>query len=202
MIRSAAAALALSLLLVAPARADDALHGYWMDSHGEVILEIGSCGGTMCGKVAWLRLPLGPDGKLITDYRNPDPALRERPVCGLEVVSGFAKQPDGTWKDGTVYVSDYGTSFSGYAEQVSATEMKVTGYVLIPLLGQSEVWTKVPHEVIPCWEANGESLPLEEMKARAKGKPQGAKAPQEKTSTPVLKGPVMPSSSGAAGAER
>jgi hypothetical protein len=100
--------------------------------------------------VAWLRLPYGPDGLPILDYRNPDPNLRNRPVCGLEVVSGFERQEDGTYGNGTVYVSDLGSSYSGYAEVLSPTQVKVTGYVFLPLFGLSEVWTRVAGPPHPC----------------------------------------------------
>jgi uncharacterized protein (DUF2147 family) len=123
--------------------ARESLDGFWQDSDGEVILEIRPCGSAWCGKVAWLKQPLGPDGLALRDYRNPDPALRKRPVCGLQVVTDFKKQADGTWGDGTVYVSDEGMSFSGYAEALSPTQIKVTGYVGLAIFGASEVWTKV-----------------------------------------------------------
>jgi uncharacterized protein (DUF2147 family) len=125
------------------AHADETLDGFWMDSHGEVILEVGQCGQARCARVAWLRLPNGPDGKPILDYRNPDEQLRNRPVCGLEVITGFKKQPDGTWGDGTVYVSDLGSSFSGYAEVLNLNQVNVRGYVFLPIFGQSEIWSRV-----------------------------------------------------------
>jgi uncharacterized protein (DUF2147 family) len=129
--------------VAAELRAEPGLDGYWMDSHGEVILEVGSCAIGKCARVAWLRLPNGPDGKPLLDYRNSDPALQKRPVCGLEVISGFTKQPDGTWGGGTVYVSDLGQSFSGYAEILSPTQVNVRGYILLPIFGESEVWSRV-----------------------------------------------------------
>jgi uncharacterized protein (DUF2147 family) len=135
--------MALAALGTPAAQADAFLDGFWMDSHGEVILEIGKCGDARCGRVAWLRLPNGPDGKPILDYRNPDDKLKTRPVCGLEVITDFRKQPDGTWGGGSVYVSDLGSAFSGYAEILNPTQVNVRGYVLIPLFGQSEVWSKV-----------------------------------------------------------
>lgn len=140
------ALVAGALLVPAMARASEQLDGFWKDSDGEVILEVGPCkgvAGARCARVAWLRLPNGPDGKALTDYRNPDPTLRNRPVCGLEVVSGFKKQSDGTWGDGTVYVSDLGSSFSGYATVLGPSKVEVRGYVLLPLFGQSEVWSRV-----------------------------------------------------------
>ena len=103
-----------------------------MDSHGEVILQFGPCGKDRCGRVAWLKKPHGPDRGPLRDFRNSDPKLQNRFVCGLVVVTGFKKQPDGTWADGNVYVPDHGMSFSGYAEVLDRNKVKVTGYMLLP----------------------------------------------------------------------
>lgn len=150
-LRLAAPVLALAAF-AAGARAAESLDGYWMDSHGEVILQIGRCGNARCGKVAWLKKPRGPDLGPLRDFRNSDPNLKSRFVCGLTVVSGFKKQKDGTWGDGTVYVPDHGMSFSGYAEVLDANHVKVSGYVLLPLFGSSEVWTRVNRRPPSCQE--------------------------------------------------
>ena len=130
--------------------AAEQLDGFWMDSDGEVIIELSQCGENRCGKVAWLKQPFGGDGLPLLDYRNSDPALKSRPVCGLEVVTGFKKQSDTVWGGGTVYVSDEGKSFSGYAEVLSPAQVKVTGYILLPIFGESEVWTKVASPAERC----------------------------------------------------
>jgi uncharacterized protein (DUF2147 family) len=136
----------------AGASAGERLDGYWMDSDGEVLLQIGRCGNTRCGRVAWLRKPRGPDGGPLRDFRNPDPRLQSRFVCGLVVVSGFRKQRDGTWGDGTVYVPDHGMSFSGEAQVLGPNHVKVSGYVLLPIFGSSEVWTRVNRQPPTCKE--------------------------------------------------
>lgn len=146
----AAFGAALAVMSFAPARAAGELAGYWMDSHGEVVLETQPCGGGVCAKVVWLRLPYGPDRKPLKDFRNPDPALQNRAVCGLRVIDGFAKQPDGTWGGGDVYVPDLGMSFKGYATVLSPTQIEVRGYVLLPLFGSSEVWSRVAKPAYHC----------------------------------------------------
>jgi uncharacterized protein (DUF2147 family) len=128
------------------------LDGFWMDSHGEVIMEFGPCGKNRCGRVAWLKKPRGPDRGPLRDFRNPEAKLQSRFVCGLTVVAGFSKQPDGTWANGNVYVPDLGTSFSGYAEVLSPTKVKVTGYMLLPIFGSSEVWTRMARKPPSCEE--------------------------------------------------
>jgi uncharacterized protein (DUF2147 family) len=153
---AAAAGLALAAGAI-DAQAGGSLDGLWMDSDGEVILEVTPCGDARCGRVVWLKQPLGPDGLPLTDYRNSDPQLRSRPVCGLEVVSGFKKQSDGSWGGGSVYVSDQGTSYSGVATVLSPTQVEVTGYIGLPIFGASEVWTKVSTPVERC--SNGAREP-------------------------------------------
>ncbi len=136
----------------AGAWAGESLDGYWMDSDGEVLLNIGRCGNARCGKVAWLRKPRGADGAPLRDFRNPDPRLQRRFVCGLAVVTGFRKQADGTWGDGTVYVPDHGMSFSGEAQVLGPNHVKVSGYVFLPIFGSSEVWTRVNRQPPTCEE--------------------------------------------------
>lgn len=136
----------------AGASAGERLDGYWIDSHGEVILQIGRCGNARCGRVAWLKKPRGPDYGPLRDFRNSDPKLRARFVCGLPVVTGFKKQRDGTWGDGTVYVPDQGMSFSGYAEVLGPNHVKVSGYMLLPIFGSSEVWTRINRQPPSCEE--------------------------------------------------
>jgi uncharacterized protein (DUF2147 family) len=134
------------------ARAGESLDGYWMDSDGEVLLNIGRCGNARCGKVAWLRKPRGADGGPLRDFRNPDARLQSRFVCGMTVVYGFMKQQDGTWTDGTVYVPDHGMSFSGKAEVLGTNHVKVSGYMFLPIFGSSEVWTRVNRQPPTCEE--------------------------------------------------
>ena len=70
--------VALLVLLgggVRPAFATE-LDGFWMDSHGEVILEVDNCGAEMCAKVVWLRLPYGPD-RLPAVYRGAGTIARQ-----------------------------------------------------------------------------------------------------------------------------
>ena len=158
-------------------RAGESLDGYWMDSDGEVILELRPCGDSRCGKVVWLKQPLGPEGLPLRDYRNSDPNLSSRPVCGLEVVSGFKKQSDSSWGGGTVYVSDQGTSYSGVAKVLSPTKVEVTGYIGLPIFGASEVWTKV-------------SRPPEICSAKAPSAPSAPSGTNSQWTTKVVRAPA------------
>jgi uncharacterized protein (DUF2147 family) len=179
-----AGAVAAIIIAAAGAHAGERLDGYWMDSDGEVILDIGQCGNARCGKVAWLRKPRGPDGGPLRDFRNPDPKLQSRFVCGLPVVTGFKKQPDGTWGEGTVYVPDHGMSFNGYAEVLGPNNVKVTGYVLLPILGSSEVWTRV-NRVPPSCEEQAKMIAAGRWSVDTSAWPAIGSAPAKKAAPPI-----------------
>jgi hypothetical protein len=55
--------------------------------------------------VAALSAPLDEDGCTLRDRQNPDPALRARPVVGLEVLRGLREAGNGAWSHRTVGVS-------------------------------------------------------------------------------------------------
>jgi uncharacterized protein (DUF2147 family) len=152
MLRFAVSLMLVAFGVTAGASASRAmeLDGFWMDSHGEVVLQVSSCGDAMCAKVVWLRLPYGPDRLPLKDFRNPEASLQNRQVCGLRVIEGFTKQPDGTWGGGDVYVPDLGMSFKGYATVLNPQEIEVRGYVFLPLFGSTEVWKRVPKPAYHC----------------------------------------------------
>jgi len=118
------------------------IDGFWIDSDGEVILQVLPCGIARCAYVAWLKQPNGADGKPLLDFRNPDTTKRGKRVCGMRVITGFKPQKSGIWGGGTVYVPDAGSTFSGYAEVLGPKQIKVTGYVVLSFFGSSEVWTR------------------------------------------------------------
>lgn len=65
------------------------------------------CGPQFCARVVALGAP-GPDSVGATDTLNPNPALRSRPVCGLQVIRGLTPDPNG-WRGGVAYNPADGT---------------------------------------------------------------------------------------------
>ena len=59
-----------------------------MTAERDSIVEIGTCGNTVCGKVLRV-LKMSSDGKPPIDSNNPDPALRGRLVEGTMILTGF-----------------------------------------------------------------------------------------------------------------
>src|SRR5262245_64477093 len=77
--------------------------GLWYAEGGAAQVAIEPCGDDLCGRVVWLRSPFDDDGCDLRDRHNPDPALRRRPVMGLDVLHGLKHQAGGTWGSGSIY---------------------------------------------------------------------------------------------------
>jgi hypothetical protein len=66
--------------------------GVWRFAN-RVAVEVFECSGLVCGRIVWLLRPHTTAGQPDVDRLNPDPALRQRPLCGLTIIWGL--QPDG-----------------------------------------------------------------------------------------------------------
>ena len=144
-------AILLTLLLclpwAIPARAAPSASpvGVWATEGEKSHVQIEACGDTLCGSIIWLKEPLTDQGKEKTDINNPDPALRERKILGLALLSGFVPEKDdpNMWDQGKIYNPEDGKTYSCKLTIVDGKTMKVRGYVGMPLLGKTQVWTRV-----------------------------------------------------------
>jgi len=92
----------------------DAIVGTWLTEDGGSKVDIAAstrADGTTVysGRVSWLKDPTR-DGKPLRDAKNDDAARRDRPILGLEIVSGF-KAAAGGWGGGSLYSPRNGRSY-------------------------------------------------------------------------------------------
>ena len=119
----------------------DAICGEWVTADGKARVLISRCEELYCGKIIWLKEPL-KDGKEVVDYKNPDEKLRTEPVLGLVIVRNFEYDGEDEWTGGKVYDPESGDTYSGKIKMLEDGTLKLRGYVLIPLFGRSEIWTR------------------------------------------------------------
>jgi uncharacterized protein (DUF2147 family) len=119
--------------------AADAVLGRWAGSSS--IIEIArTADGGLSATVIALRHPLfrsgeaGPEGTPVTDLNNPDEALRQRPVLGLNLLGGY--RFSGKRWQGEIYDPESGKTYSSRMT-VSGDELKLRGYIGTPLLGRT-----------------------------------------------------------------
>ena len=133
--------LAIALSFLSNAALASSPEGNWVSEDGGTKVRISMCGGNkLCAKLIWLDQPIDPaTGKPKTDKLNPDPAKRERPLIGLEVVHALAPSGPHTWS-GQIYNADDGRTYKANLK-VESDIAKVKGCVLA-VLCKSHTWTR------------------------------------------------------------
>jgi uncharacterized protein (DUF2147 family) len=133
--------LAACLLLAGPAAAGtlSGIAGSWRTVRYEANVGITDCGdGSPCGYLLSSGLKQG-EGRT-SDSRNPDAALRDRPLDGLPLLWGFSPAGAG-WEGGRLYNPETGQTFRSSMQLISADRLRVRG--CLGLLCRSQVWTRI-----------------------------------------------------------
>ena len=149
----AKAVAALSAIAtIAATQPGPSAEGRWLTEKKNGIVEIFRCSGgdTLCGRLLWFRIkPDDPNQKGL-DTDNPKPELCNRPLCGLVFMTGFKPTEPRVWEDGRVYDSDDGNTYGGTMRLEPDGTLRLRGYIAIPLIGGSQVWTRYTGAVPPC----------------------------------------------------
>lgn len=119
---------ALTLFATGTARADDP-SGTWRMDNGKVTIRVSECGGELCGRIVALKKPLDKNGRPKRDKDNPNPALRNRPVVGLSLLSDMRQVGENRW-EGHIYNPDDGRTYNAKVKLRGGT-MQVKGCVLV-----------------------------------------------------------------------
>ncbi len=126
-----------------------ALTGFWVTDDGNWVVQIKPCSGGFCGQLVGLKVARKTPR---IDFHNPDPAKRDRPLCGLILMGGFTPSIDiaQDWVGGWVYNPQNGKTYSGKMWLDGPDTLKVRGYVLIPLFGRVETLTRETGRINRC----------------------------------------------------
>ncbi|WP_165933426.1 DUF2147 domain-containing protein [Arundinibacter roseus] len=99
--------------------------GKWMAEDGSARFEIYKSGNEYRGKITWLK---NPKGSKATDQRNPDKSLRNRPILGLEILTGLKYHPsENTWNGGRLYSPENGVYADASVTRVDINTIKIQG---------------------------------------------------------------------------
>jgi len=144
-------AMLLVLLLAAcPWAALAGIQGRWLVEDEGAHVEIARCGDALCGTLVWLAEPFDEKGEPLRDPLNRDPALREREVQGMQILTGIPLQPDrkGVWSGGRIYDPQRGKSYRCTLRMDGENTIKMRGFLGISLLGKTTRWSRVPAEAV------------------------------------------------------
>ena len=125
-------------LMTFPALAATPVTGKWITAEKDSIIEIGACGDKVCGRVLRV-MKMMSNGKMPLDANNPDPALRDRSVQGMTILSGFTD--GGSLWNGRIYDPKSGKTYKSKLTRNPDGTLKVQG--CIGFLCKAYTWTAV-----------------------------------------------------------
>ena len=115
--------------------------GVWQTQAGDARVKISKCGGGICGVIVALKEPIDPaTGKPQVDDKNPNPALKKRPMIGLPLFSGMQPVAPSKWS-GQIYNADDGGTYASSVSVAGPDTLRVDGCV--GALCGGETWTRV-----------------------------------------------------------
>ena len=127
----------LAVFAATAAKAAPEVTGNWIIADRSAVIAVDRCGTGLCGRIAraLIHKPNYPQ----TDVHNPDPALRNRPLIGLQILSGFRARQD-RWDQGVIYDPESGKSYKSLLRLNPDGSLRVSGCVLV--FCQSQRWTR------------------------------------------------------------
>jgi uncharacterized protein (DUF2147 family) len=124
--------------------------GVWLFDK-TVALEVYTCRDLLCGRILWLKFPRDSAGDLVRDRKNPAPALRDRELCGLTIVTGLKPLGHNRWGGGRFYNPDDGKTYNVAAALVSDDLIVARLFERVTLFGQDKTLERVRHGTTDGW---------------------------------------------------
>ena len=124
--------------------------GVWLIRE-EAAVQIFDCNGLLCGRILWLQTPHDPQGQLKRDKRNPDPALRQRELCGLTLIWDLRSTGPNHWDDGWFYYPDTGKTYNIKMELTSADALVARFYQGTSFVGETKTLSRALHGTSEGW---------------------------------------------------
>lgn len=136
--------LAIMLFFIGAANPSLGVVGNWV-TPDKSIVRIEHCKTGICATV--VQVSSASPSK--ADVKNPDPKLRQHPLCGLRIGTHFQAVDATHAKNGTLYDPESGKTYSGTMAADGDT-LNLRGYIGLSLFGRTEVWHRTSQAVAPC----------------------------------------------------
>jgi len=134
---------ALLLITTVGSYAQDAIIGFWKTGNGNAIVEIYKTNNKYFGKIVWLAEPIDPNtGIAKVDSKNPNEALRTKPIIGLINLRNFDFIKTNLWENGKVYDPKNGKDYSCKITMIDANTIDVRGFIGFSMLGRTDTWKR------------------------------------------------------------
>ena len=129
--------IAVLAFLFAPALALADPSGLWSRSNeqGESHIRVAAAGDVYTGTIEWMENPRN-------DTENPDPALQDRPLVGVQIFNDMEQLNPTKW-GGSLYNPEDGRTYSGTLTIIDENTLELEGCAFI-IFCRSDTWTRVP----------------------------------------------------------
>jgi uncharacterized protein (DUF2147 family) len=137
-------AIIATLPAASPASAQSAEPiGVWLTEKGDARVKVSKCGNGICGVIVGLKDSIDrATGQPQVDDKNPNPALRTRPVIGIALFIAMRPSAPGKWS-GQIYNADDGGTYVSHVTFAGGDALHVEGCV--GMICGGETWTRVGH---------------------------------------------------------
>jgi uncharacterized protein (DUF2147 family) len=134
------------------------IEGTWLTEDYGGVIDIEPCGSRYCGRIV---------GLAAAATGNPLPKdVNGNSRCGLEIIQGLAETGAGEWT-GNITNPDDGQIYNARLSVDDRGRLHLRGYVLVPLLGETQTWTRYGGRVT----ADCRMIPSERPKVLAEQPP-------------------------------
>lgn len=118
--------------------------GYWSTDAGSV-LHVDNCGENVCITI----VTISQKAPGVIDARDPDPALRTRPICKMDIGTEFVLKDADHGENGKIYDPESGKTYKSVIASDGNT-LSVRGYIGFKALGRSQTWKRTSAEYATC----------------------------------------------------
>lgn len=114
--------------------------GRWWTQNRDGVVDIEPCAAGLCGRVVGIT-EFGPSGEPPRDNKG-------RSRCNLLIVKDGSQEPDGTW-DSHITNPDDGKVYTITVRLDPNGQLRMRGYIGIPLFGKTVFWTRFAGRLTP-----------------------------------------------------
>ncbi len=121
----------------------DAILGKWVTTAGNCMVEVYKQSNEFKAKIIWFKEGKKPINEWV-DEKNPDPALRNRKLLGMEVLHGLHYDLDEKeWVDGVIYDATSGKEWDSVVWLTDDNLLKVKGYWVFKFLSETKTFKRI-----------------------------------------------------------
>lgn len=133
-----------SFSLTSFAQNPDAILGKWITMTGNCIVEVYKQNKDYKAKVLWFKPKEGKSTSDWKDEKNPNPALRNRKLLGMDAMNGLQYDAkNNEWVDGRIYDATSGKEWDSVVWLTDDHLLKVKGYWVFKFVSQTKTFKRV-----------------------------------------------------------